>query len=46
MGGVKRYRIVKATICLWKDGLRDAVMETGCGLPHFRLLYRPWNYAH
>jgi len=46
MGGVKRYRIVKDTIRLLKDGIRDAVMETCCGLHNFRLLYRPWDYAH
>ena len=41
IGGVKRYRIVKATIRLLKDGLRDAVMETWCGWPTFRLQDRP-----
>ena len=46
IGGVKRYRIVKDTIRLLRDGIRDAVMETCCGLHNFRLLYRPWNYAH
>jgi hypothetical protein len=46
MGGVKRYRLVKDTIRLVKDGLRDAVRETCGGLHNFRLLYRPWNYAH
>jgi hypothetical protein len=46
IGGVKRYRIVKDIIRLLKDGIRDAVMETCCGLHNFRLLYRPWNYAH
>lgn len=46
IGGVKRYRIVKDTIRLLKDGIRDAVMETCCGLHNFRLLYRPWNYAN
>jgi DDE superfamily endonuclease len=46
IGGVKRDRIVKDTIRLWRDGIRDAVMETCCGLHNFRLLYRPWHYAH
>ena len=46
IGGVKRYRIVKDIIRLLKDGIRDAVMETCCGLHNFRLLYRPWHYAH
>jgi len=46
IGGVKRYRIVKDTIRLLKDGVRDVVMETCCGLHNFRLQFRPWNYAH
>jgi DDE superfamily endonuclease len=45
IGGVKRDRIVKDKIRLLKDGIRDAVMETCCGLPNFRLQYRPWHYA-
>ena len=45
IGGVKRYRIVKEKIRLLKDGIRDTVMETCCGLHNFRLQYRPWCYA-
>ena len=45
IGGVKRYRIVKDTIRLLKDGIRDTVMETCCGWHNFRLQYRPWHYA-
>jgi hypothetical protein len=45
IGGVKRYRIVKDTIRLLKDGIRDTIMETCCGLHNFRLQYRPWYYA-
>jgi hypothetical protein len=45
IGGVKRDRIVKDTIRLLKDRMRDAVMETCCGLHNFRLQYRPWHYA-
>jgi hypothetical protein len=45
MGGVKRYRIVKDKIRLLKDGMRDPIMETCCGLHNFRLQYRPWHYA-
>jgi len=45
IGGVKRYRMVKDKIRLLRDGIRDAVMETCCGLHNFRLQYRPWNYA-
>jgi DDE superfamily endonuclease len=45
IGGVKRDRIVKDTIRLLKDGLRDAVMDTCGGLHNFRLQYRLWHYA-
>ena len=45
IGGVKRYRIVKDTIRLLKDGIRDTVMETCCGLHNVRLQYRLWHYA-
>jgi hypothetical protein len=46
IGGVKRYRIVKDKIRLLKDGIRDIMMETCCGLHNFRLQYRPWHYAN
>jgi hypothetical protein len=46
IGGVKRYRIVKEQRHLLKDGIRDTIMETCCGLHNFRLQYRPWNYAN
>jgi hypothetical protein len=45
IGGVKRYRVVKDKIRLLKDGIRDTIMETCCGLHNFRLQYRPWRYA-
>jgi hypothetical protein len=45
IGGVKRDRIVKDKIRLLKDGIRDTIMETCCGLHNFRLQYRPWHYA-
>ena len=45
IGSVKRYRIVKDKIRLFKDGLRDTIMETCCGLHNFRLQSRPWRYA-
>jgi hypothetical protein len=45
IGGVKRDRIVKDKIRLLKDGIRDSIMETRCGLHSFRLQYRPWRYA-
>jgi DDE superfamily endonuclease len=41
IGGVKRNRIVKDKIRLLKDGVRDTIMETCCGLHNFRLQYRP-----
>jgi hypothetical protein len=46
IGGVKRYRMVKDKRRLLKDGIRDTIMETCCGLHNFRLQYRPWNYAN
>jgi hypothetical protein len=45
IGGVKRDMIVKDNIRLLKDGRRDAVKETCCGIHNFRLQYRPWHYA-
>ena len=36
IGGVKRYRMVKDKIRLLKDGIRDTIMETCCGLHNFR----------
>jgi DDE superfamily endonuclease len=45
IGGVNRYRIVKDKIRLLKDGIRDTIMETCCGLHNHRLQYRPWHYA-
>lgn len=44
-GGVKRYRLVKATIRLLQDGSRETLLETWGGLHNVRLQYRPWNYA-
>ena len=44
IGGVKRFRIVKDKLRLWKRGLRDIVIETCCGLHNFRLNFRPWCY--
>jgi len=39
---VKRCRIVKDTIRLWKDTTRDMVMAICCGLHNFRLRLCPW----
>jgi DDE superfamily endonuclease len=45
IGGVKRYRMVKDKIRLLKDGIRDSIVETCCGLHNYRLQYRPWHCA-
>jgi len=46
IGGVKRYRIVKDKLRLWKQGVRDRLMLIACGLHNFRLNFRPWNYSN
>jgi hypothetical protein len=38
---VKRCRMRKETIRLWKAGLRDMVMEIGCGLHNLRVRLTP-----
>jgi hypothetical protein len=38
---VKRCRMLKETIRLWKDGMRDMVMEIGCALHNFRVRFTP-----
>lgn len=42
--GVKRARIVKDKLRLWRDDACDMIMETCCALHNFRLKYRPWSY--
>lgn len=39
---IKRLRIVKDTMRLWKDTVRDMVMEMCVGLHNFRLRLSPW----
>ena len=39
---VKRCRIVKDRIRLWKAGVRDVVMELCCALHNFRVRLHPW----
>jgi hypothetical protein len=39
---VKRCRIVKDRIRLWKEGIRDVVMEICCALHNFRVRLTPW----
>jgi DDE superfamily endonuclease len=41
---IKRLRIVKDTIRLWKDTARDMVMDIGVGLHNFRLRLNPWPF--
>jgi hypothetical protein len=40
---VKRCRIVKDTLRLVKEGLRDLVMEICCALHNFRVRLTPWQ---
>src|SRR5208282_4887650 len=40
---VKRCRIVKDRIRLWKRGIRDLVMEICCALHNFRVRRTPWQ---
>jgi hypothetical protein len=40
---VKRCRVVKDRIRLWKAGVRDLVMELCCALHHFRVRLTPWQ---
>ena len=40
---VKRCRIVKDRIRLWKEGVRDVVMELRCALQNFRVRLTPWQ---
>ena len=40
---VKRCRIVKDRIRLWKLGVRDLVMELCCALHNFRVRLTPWQ---
>ena len=39
---VKRCRIVKDRMRLWKQGIRDLVMELCCALHNFRVRLHPW----
>ena len=40
---VKRCRIVKDRSRLWKEGVRDLVMELCCALHNFRVRLSPWQ---
>src|SRR5262249_33110138 len=39
---VKRFRVVKDRLRLWKQGVRDLVMEICCALHNFRVRLTPW----
>jgi hypothetical protein len=43
MSSIKRCRIVKDTIRLHKEGVRDMVMEICCALHNFRVRLIPWQ---
>ena len=40
---VKRCRIVQDRMRLWKQGVRDLVMELCCALHNFRVRLTPWQ---
>jgi hypothetical protein len=40
---VKRCRIVKDTIRLFKEGIRDMIAEICCALHNFRVRITPWQ---
>lgn len=40
---VKRCRMVKDAIRLWRGVIRDLVMEVACGLHNVRLRLHPWK---
>jgi len=40
---VKRCRIVKDRIRLWKEGIRDLVMEICCALHNLRICMSLWQ---
>jgi hypothetical protein len=41
---VKRCRIVKDRLRLWKRGIHDRVMEICCALHNFRVHLTPWQH--
>jgi hypothetical protein len=43
---VKRCRIVKDTIRLFREGARDMVAEVCCALHNFRVRITPWKPMH
>ena len=45
ISGIKRCRIVKDKLRLWREHIHDRVMETCCGLHNLRVQFRPWSYS-
>ena len=43
ISSVKRCRVVKDTIRLFKEGVRDMLMEVCCALHNFRVRITPWQ---
>ena len=39
---VKRCRMVKDALRIWRGTIRDLVMDVACGLHNLRLRHRPW----
>jgi hypothetical protein len=40
IGRVKIYRVLKDRIRMYKKGIKDLVMELGCGIINFKLAYK------
>jgi hypothetical protein len=40
IGKVKIYRILKDTIRMWRQGIKDLVMELACALYNFKISYK------
>jgi hypothetical protein len=40
---VKRCRSIKDRMRLWKEGVRDLVMERCCALPTLQVRLTPWQ---
>jgi hypothetical protein len=43
IASIKRFRIVKDKLRLWKDDLCDDLIEICCALHNFRLNFRSWS---
>ncbi len=45
ISSIKRCRIVKDKLRLWREHIHDRVMAACCGLHNLRLQFRPWTYS-